>query len=79
MKTYWIAEKPLPGTAVLLCGSWRGIGTAKPVGYVVSIYGGFAPNPNATLKNGFSSKAKLAEYCLANGFAIYWGQPSLNS
>ena len=42
------------------------------VGFVVSTYGGFAPNPWQGLSNGFSSKKSLVKFCQENGFAIYW-------
>lgn len=44
----------------------------RHVGFVVSIYGGFAPNPWQELHRGFHTKKELAKFCHENGFAIYW-------
>jgi len=59
------------GTAFLsTCWNYPDKGTH--VGFVVSIYGGFAPDPWQVLANGFTSKKTLAQFCQENGFAIYW-------
>lgn len=74
---YLCTRSHCPGVAELYLGdTWtdKKLGGPFHAGFVVSTYGGFAPDPWGSLANGFISKKCLARFCQDNGFAIYWRQ-----